>query len=85
MPLWKRACFVALIPRRLKIEESSAAAARQRGSSVAGRADYSFVDTMDANIRAAEERTLTIVEMVNLRALEAGARVDTLEDTGSSA
>ncbi|GKD26944.1 hypothetical protein Tco_1233158, partial [Tanacetum coccineum] len=37
------------------------------GSSIAGRADYSFMDTVDANIRAAKERVITTVEIVNLR------------------
>ncbi|GKE60865.1 reverse transcriptase domain-containing protein, partial [Tanacetum coccineum] len=65
--------------------------------------DYSF---MDASVRASKRRTMTAIEMVNLRvsyqaqvrrresddratrhfiriqALKAGARVDTLEDTG---
>ncbi|GKA79963.1 hypothetical protein Tco_0786559 [Tanacetum coccineum] len=84
------------------------------GSTLAYRVDYSFVDTLDASIRALERRTMAAIEMVNLRVsyqaqayrhewqrqdtddhatraimriqeLEDGARVDTLEDTGSSA
>ncbi|GKE97927.1 hypothetical protein Tco_0021278 [Tanacetum coccineum] len=46
---------------------AAAAAARQPGSSVARRADYSFVDTVDVSIRAAKERAMAIVRVVNLR------------------
>ncbi|GJQ90889.1 hypothetical protein Tco_0002028 [Tanacetum coccineum] len=55
-----------------EVGESSAAAARQPGPTMAHRVDYSLVDTMETR---QFERT---------QALEAGARVDTLEDTGSS-
>ncbi|GKF79615.1 hypothetical protein Tco_0235183, partial [Tanacetum coccineum] len=46
---------------------AAAAAARQPGSSVARRADYSFVDTVDVSIRAAKERAMVVVRVVNLR------------------
>ncbi|GJZ17323.1 hypothetical protein Tco_0553446 [Tanacetum coccineum] len=115
----KRLLLTAPTPR-FDVGESSAAT-RQPGSTVASRVDYSFVDTVDANIRASERRTMAAIEMVNLRVdtlrrylssicttheqervkahqalarseahnrafevLEARARIDTLEDTGSS-
>ncbi|GJR32309.1 hypothetical protein Tco_1108541 [Tanacetum coccineum] len=132
MPLQKRARCTAPAPRRFEVGESSAAA-RQPGSTVARKVDYSF---MDASIRASERRIMAAIEVVNLRgdhaalrdevdtlrmylsslcttheqerayrhewqrqdaddhatrsimriqALKAGARVDTFEDTGSSA
>ncbi|GKG31385.1 hypothetical protein Tco_0423873, partial [Tanacetum coccineum] len=53
---------------RCEIKESSATtAARQPGSSVARGADYGFVDTMDASIRAVEERAMAAVRVINLR------------------
>nr|GFC46050.1 hypothetical protein [Tanacetum cinerariifolium] len=54
---------------RFKIKESSVAAttARQPGSYVVRRANYGFVDIVDASIRAAEERAMTAVRVVNLR------------------
>nr|GEX21912.1 hypothetical protein [Tanacetum cinerariifolium] len=54
---------------RFMIKESSVAAttARQPGSSVARRANYGFMDTVDASIRATEERAMTAVRVVNLR------------------
>ncbi|GKB30533.1 hypothetical protein Tco_0869934 [Tanacetum coccineum] len=51
---------------RFVIRESSAAA-RQPRSSVVHRADYSFMDTVDAKIRAVEERAMVSVRVVNLR------------------
>ncbi|GJX47137.1 hypothetical protein Tco_0272327 [Tanacetum coccineum] len=50
MQLQKRLLFTAPTPR-FKFGESSVAAARQPGSTMARRVDYSFVDTMDANVR----------------------------------
>ncbi|GKF73207.1 hypothetical protein Tco_0219539 [Tanacetum coccineum] len=137
IPPQKRLLLTAPTPR-FEVEESSVAgAARQSGYTLARRVDYSFVDTVDANIRASEERTMAAIEVVNLRerveahqaldrseahnraleawiavletqayhhewqrqdaddhstraimriqAVEAGARVDTSDDTGSSA
>ncbi|GKA46483.1 hypothetical protein Tco_0739366 [Tanacetum coccineum] len=53
--------------RRFKVWESFATAAtRQLGSIVAHRVDYSFVDTMDASIRASKRRSMAAIEMVNL-------------------
>ncbi|GKF87147.1 hypothetical protein Tco_0258024, partial [Tanacetum coccineum] len=48
--------------------ESLAVAARQSGSFVACRADYSFVDTVDASIRAAEERAMAVDDRAAVRA-----------------
>ncbi|GKB19298.1 putative reverse transcriptase domain-containing protein [Tanacetum coccineum] len=51
-----------------KVGESSVvAAARQLGSTMARRVDYSFVDTVDANIRDTKRRTMVAIEVVNLR------------------
>ncbi|GKD18523.1 hypothetical protein Tco_1207681, partial [Tanacetum coccineum] len=88
----KRLLLTAPTPR-VKVGESSAA--RQPGSTMARRVDHSFVDTVDTRVQDTERRTMASVEVVNLRdaddraikhiirthALEAGARVDTLEDT----
>ncbi|GKC73714.1 hypothetical protein Tco_1119597 [Tanacetum coccineum] len=62
----KRLLLTAPTPR-FKIGESSTAVARQLGSSVAYRADYSLMDTQDANIRAVEEKAMYDVRVVNLR------------------
>nr|GEW44339.1 hypothetical protein [Tanacetum cinerariifolium] len=43
-------------------ESSAVAAARQSGSTMARRVDYSFMDTMDANIRDTERRTMDAIE-----------------------
>ncbi|GKF06010.1 hypothetical protein Tco_0036678, partial [Tanacetum coccineum] len=128
-PPRKRLLLTAPPPRVEFGESSAAAAARQPGSTMAHRVDHSFVDTVDTRVRDTERRTMAVVEVVNLRALdrsgaysraleahikvletqayrhewqhqdandraiehiiptqalEAGARVDTLEDTGSS-
>ncbi|GKD88693.1 hypothetical protein Tco_1364200, partial [Tanacetum coccineum] len=37
------------------------------GSSEARRVDYGFVDTVDSSIRAAKERAMTAMRVVNLR------------------
>ncbi|GJR24167.1 hypothetical protein Tco_0972694 [Tanacetum coccineum] len=65
--------------RRRMVGESSAVA-RQPGSTVARRNDYSFVDTVDASIRASESRTMAAIEVVNLRRDRVALRdeVDTL-------
>nr|GFB39414.1 hypothetical protein [Tanacetum cinerariifolium] len=63
----KRLCLTSPT-YRFGIEESSAtAAARQLGSSMARRANYSFVDTVDSSIRAVKERAIAAVRVVNLR------------------
>ncbi|GJS28404.1 reverse transcriptase domain-containing protein [Tanacetum coccineum] len=68
VPPRKRLCLTAPTSR-FEVGESStaAAAARQPGSFVARRADYSFVDIVDANIRVVEERAMAAVRVVNLR------------------
>ncbi|GJR18551.1 hypothetical protein Tco_0967078 [Tanacetum coccineum] len=48
-------------------ESSTAAVARQTGHTLARRVDYGFVDTVDASIRAFENRLMTFVEDVNQR------------------
>ncbi|GJX40174.1 putative reverse transcriptase domain-containing protein [Tanacetum coccineum] len=67
VPPWNSLCLT--YPTFMfEIGESSAAVAtRQLVSSVARRADYGFVDTVDASIRAAEERAIATVRVVNLR------------------
>nr|GEW12201.1 hypothetical protein [Tanacetum cinerariifolium] len=56
VPPQKRFCLT--VPTfRFDIGESSGAA-RRPGSSMARRADYGFVDTVDASIRATEERAM---------------------------
>ncbi|GJS63494.1 hypothetical protein Tco_0678058 [Tanacetum coccineum] len=66
MPPRKRLLLTAPTPR-FEIEESSTAAARQPRSTVACRVDYGFVDTLDASIRASEQKAMAAVESVNLR------------------
>ncbi|GKA32492.1 hypothetical protein Tco_0718859, partial [Tanacetum coccineum] len=76
-----RAHFISPTPRRSEIRESSATSARQRGSSVAVletqayRHEWQHQETNDHAIGL----------IIHIQALEAGARIDTLEDTGSSA
>ncbi|GKE49177.1 hypothetical protein Tco_1480435 [Tanacetum coccineum] len=53
MPPWKRLLLTAPIPR-VEVGESSVAAARQPGSTMAHRVDHSFVDTMDTRMFAGE-------------------------------
>ncbi|GKD34491.1 hypothetical protein Tco_1250000 [Tanacetum coccineum] len=65
-----------------EVGESSAAATRQSGPTMAHRVDSSSVDTMETRIRDTERRMMTALEMVNpskaySRALE--ARVTVLE------
>ncbi|GKD71981.1 hypothetical protein Tco_1326071, partial [Tanacetum coccineum] len=52
---------------RFEVGESSVVAAKQPGSTVTCRVDYSFVDTVDASIRALERKTMAAIEMVNLK------------------
>ncbi|GJY00671.1 hypothetical protein Tco_0358823 [Tanacetum coccineum] len=73
-------------------ESSAAAAARQPGPTMARRVDCTSVDTVETRVRDTERSMMVALEVVNLRdraairaeieALEAGARDDTLEDTG---
>ncbi|GJZ69081.1 hypothetical protein Tco_0632631 [Tanacetum coccineum] len=67
IPPRKRLLLTAPTPRFEVGKSSAAAAARQPGSTVARRVDYSFVDTVDASIRAFERRTMAAIEVVNLR------------------
>ncbi|GKF71602.1 hypothetical protein Tco_0207716, partial [Tanacetum coccineum] len=66
VPPQKRLCLTAPTTR-FEIRESSCAATRQPGSFVSRRADYSFMDTVDASICAVEERAMAAVRVVNLR------------------
>ncbi|GJU43234.1 hypothetical protein Tco_1200500 [Tanacetum coccineum] len=67
MPSRKRLCITAPASRFEVGESSKAAAARQTGHTLAHRADYGFIDTLDASIRASEGRVMTIVGEVNER------------------
>ncbi|GJY43714.1 hypothetical protein Tco_0431927 [Tanacetum coccineum] len=67
MPLRKRARFTTPTGRFEVGESSLAAAARQAGHTLAHIVDYEFIDTMDASIRAAEIRAMTVVGVVNER------------------
>ncbi|GJR22309.1 hypothetical protein Tco_0970836 [Tanacetum coccineum] len=67
IPPRKRLLLTAPTPRFEVRESSAVAATRQPGYTVARRVDYSFVDTMDASIRASERRTMAAIKVVNLR------------------
>ncbi|GJW03223.1 putative reverse transcriptase domain-containing protein [Tanacetum coccineum] len=67
IPPQKRLCLTAPTPRFEVGESSTTAAARQPGSTVAYKVDYSFMDTVDASIRASERRTMAAIKVVNLR------------------
>ncbi|GKB14261.1 hypothetical protein Tco_0848184, partial [Tanacetum coccineum] len=58
MPLQKRARFAAPTGR-FEVGESSPAAARQVGHTLAHTLDYGFLNTMDASIRVAKSRAMT--------------------------
>ncbi|GJW90709.1 hypothetical protein Tco_0168262 [Tanacetum coccineum] len=63
----KRICFTAP-SHRFKIGKSLAAAiARQTRPALARGVDYGFIDTLDASIRAINERVVTALEGVNER------------------
>ncbi|GKE23961.1 reverse transcriptase domain-containing protein, partial [Tanacetum coccineum] len=66
MPPQKRLLLTAPTPR-VEVGESSAATARQPGSTMGRRVDHSFVDTVDTKIRDTERRTMAAIEVVNLR------------------
>ncbi|GJV56498.1 hypothetical protein Tco_1457503 [Tanacetum coccineum] len=59
--------YYLLLPPRVEIGETSAAAARQPGSTMAYRVDHSFVDTVDTRVRDTERKSMAAVEVVNLR------------------
>nr|GEX41821.1 hypothetical protein [Tanacetum cinerariifolium] len=66
MPPRKRLLLTA--PRRgCEVGESSAAAARQPGPTMARSVDCSFVDTIKTRFRDTERRMMTALEMVNMR------------------
>nr|GEY23381.1 putative reverse transcriptase domain-containing protein [Tanacetum cinerariifolium] len=67
MPLHKRARFTAP-SQRFEIRESLAAVtSRQTGHALACGVDYGFIDTLDASIRATDERVMKALEGVNER------------------
>ncbi|GJY06823.1 hypothetical protein Tco_0373877 [Tanacetum coccineum] len=65
IPPRKRLLLTAPTPR-FEVGESFAAA-RQPGSIVAHKVDYSFMDTVDASIQDSKKRTMAAIEVVNLR------------------
>ncbi|GJV52494.1 putative reverse transcriptase domain-containing protein [Tanacetum coccineum] len=67
MPLQKRLLLTAPTPR-FEVGESSVATARQPGSTMAHRVDYSFIDNVDASIRDTERRTMAAIEAQEDRA-----------------
>ncbi|GJZ32094.1 putative reverse transcriptase domain-containing protein [Tanacetum coccineum] len=64
--------FTAL-SHRFEIKESSAAAARQPGPALTRGVDYGFIDTVNASIRATDERVMTALEGVNERMTDLAA------------
>nr|GEU62175.1 hypothetical protein [Tanacetum cinerariifolium] len=64
-PPRKRLLLTAPRPR-CEVGESSAAAARQPGPTVARSVDCSFVDTMETRFRDTKRRMMTALEMVNM-------------------
>nr|GEW22760.1 retrotransposon protein, putative, Ty3-gypsy subclass [Tanacetum cinerariifolium] len=74
IPPRNKLLLIAPTPRFKVGESFVATVARQPRSTMARRADYSFVDTVDANGRATGY-------IMRIQALEVGARVDTLDDT----
>ncbi|GJZ90924.1 reverse transcriptase domain-containing protein, partial [Tanacetum coccineum] len=66
MPPQKRLLLTTPRPR-CEVGESSAAATRQPGPTMASRVDYSFVDTVETRVRDTERRMMAAVEVVNLR------------------
>ncbi|GJW08344.1 hypothetical protein Tco_1570767 [Tanacetum coccineum] len=66
MPPRKRLLLTTPRPE-CEVGESSAAAARQPGPTMAHRVDYSLVDTMETRFRDTERRMMTALEMVNMR------------------
>ncbi|GKB30299.1 hypothetical protein Tco_0869700, partial [Tanacetum coccineum] len=61
IPPRKRLLLTAPTPR-FEVGESFTVAARQPGSTVAHRVDYSFVDTVDASIQDSKRRTMASIE-----------------------
>ncbi|GKF75227.1 hypothetical protein Tco_0224671 [Tanacetum coccineum] len=69
-----------------EVGESSDAAVRQPGPTMAHRVDYNLVDTMETSYQLEGQTadSSAVQHIMRTQALEAGVRVDTLEDTGSS-
>nr|GEU77081.1 hypothetical protein [Tanacetum cinerariifolium] len=67
-PPQKRLCLTSPTPRFEIGESPAAATARQPGSFVARRVYYSFMDTMDASIRAVKERVIASDDCATVRA-----------------
>ncbi|GJZ23319.1 putative reverse transcriptase domain-containing protein [Tanacetum coccineum] len=73
MPPRKRIYFTTP-SHRFEIKESSeAATTRQIGPTLARDVDYGFIDTLDASIRATNERVMTALEEVNERMIDLAA------------
>ncbi|GJT04379.1 reverse transcriptase domain-containing protein [Tanacetum coccineum] len=73
MPPWKRTCFTTP-SHKFNIRESlAAAAARQTGPALTHVVDYGFIDTLDASIRATDDRVMTALEGVNKRMTDLAA------------
>nr|GEX38582.1 putative reverse transcriptase domain-containing protein [Tanacetum cinerariifolium] len=73
MPLRKRARFTAPSQRFEIRESSTAATSRQTRHALARGVDYGFVDTLDASIRATDERVMKALEGVNERMTDLAA------------
>ncbi|GKG34765.1 hypothetical protein Tco_0437461, partial [Tanacetum coccineum] len=67
LPPRKRLLLTAPTPRFEIRDSSTVVAARQSRSTVARRVDYYFLDTLDASIRASDQRAMATVDSVNLR------------------
>ncbi|GJZ58655.1 hypothetical protein Tco_0614471 [Tanacetum coccineum] len=67
LPPQKRLLLTAPTPRFEIGESSTAAAARQPRSTMARRVDYGFMDTLDASIRASEQKSMAADDHVALR------------------
>ncbi|GJT76312.1 hypothetical protein Tco_1043037 [Tanacetum coccineum] len=65
-PPWKSLLLIALRPG-CEVGESSAAAARQPGPTMARRVDCSSIDTVETRVRDTERRMMAALEVVNLR------------------
>ncbi|GKF46994.1 hypothetical protein Tco_0136796 [Tanacetum coccineum] len=74
-PTQKRLILTAPTPR-VEVGESSAAAARQLGSTMARRVNHSFVDTVDTRVRDTERRTMAAVEIRGFIHDKAAVRVE---------
>nr|GFA85886.1 hypothetical protein [Tanacetum cinerariifolium] len=75
IPPQKRRLLTAPRPG-CEVGESSAAAARQPGPTMACSVDCSFVSTMETRFRDTERRMMTALEMVNMRKDRAAVRAE---------